>query len=265
MTNADKLDVQFDESGEESLHSYRSINRTSVVGFSLGVLSALSLLHWLLLPIAVAAILVCAVALRQIAARPEEFLGRKAALAGIVLAVFFLGFAATREITRRNTLDRQARHHANQWFQLLQEGSLPNLYKAFELEKRYPERQPEGTDLALKFGDPKEFDSMEVLSTDEELMDAYLPRRNFHNFLQRPIVKQIIENGPRSELVFERVVGRNRSTNQDIVILQYTMHYRENGQAKTSRLFVKLGRYYYTDLRQAHWSVVGLAKRLEDL
>lgn len=264
MSNVEKLDVHFGESGEESLQSYRSINRTSVVGLGLGVLSAFSLLHWLLLPIAVAATVVCAVALRQIASRSGEFVGRKAALAGIALAVFFFGFVVTREVTRRHNVDRQARQHADQWFRLLQEGSLPNLYQAFELKKRYHHRELEGTDLAPIYGDPAQFNSDDMLAADEELMDEYMPRQNFHSFLEQALVKQIIALGGNSKLNFERVAGRNRKSDYDVVILEYSLHDLTASDESSSRLYIKMARDYFPDKREGHWYVVSLAKKLDD-
>lgn len=263
MSEGERLDVRFDASGEESLSGYRPIHWTSVVGLCLGVLSTFSLLHWLLLSVAVAAILIGVVALRQIAQRDGELLGRKAALAGIALAVCFLGFVPTRSVTRRNHLDRQARQHAEQWFLLLRDGGLPNLYKAFELKKTYRERQPQGTDLALRYGDPREISSMDALPIDEEMNHAYRHQRSFHDFVEHPVVNQIIELGRNCELTWERVAGRSRSSNHDLIVLEYSIKYQDDGQRQTA-LFIEMGRNHYPDTREAHWYVGSLSRNLED-
>lgn len=265
MSNVDDKDIQFQASGEESLSSYRSLNRAAVLALILGISSVLSLIHWLLLIIAVAAILVAVIALRQIAARPDELLGRKLAIAAITLAVFFLSYGLTREFSRRNVMKQQAREHAEQWFQMLQKGDLPNLYKAFELEKPYPERQPEGTDLAERFGDPNQFEPVEGMSTDTEMMDAYVPRRNFHSFVHRELIQLIVGLGTQSEFNFVRIVGFVQGASQDVVILEYELNYDKGGEATSTPLFVKMGRNFYRDIEEGHWNVISVAKSVESL
>jgi hypothetical protein len=262
MSDLQNADIQFHESGEESLQNYRSVNRTSIVGFVLGLLSAASLLHWLLLPIAIAAVLISSLALLQVRARGGELLGRKAALAGIALGIFFLAFATTKEYVRRGELDRQARQHADKWLELLHERDLPNLYKAFELQRRYPERQPLGTDLTLLFGDPAESTKIDSNMVDDELRELVMPRMNFRTFLETPMVEEILEAGSDSEIAFVQVAGRNKKGDNDIVVLEYLIRYKKDNRSKSTRFYVKMARNYYDDIREAHWHVVEIGKNL---
>lgn len=263
MSDLQNADIQFHESGEENLQNYRSVNRTSIVGFVLGLLSAASLLHWLLLPIAIAAVLISSLALLQIRAHGGRLLGRKAALAGIALGIFFLAFTTTKEYVRRGELDRQARQHSDKWLELLHEGDLPNLYKAFELQRRYPERQPLGTDLALLFGDPAESTEFDSSMVDDELRELVMPRMDFRSFLKRPMIKEILGSGPESEITFVQVAGRNKKGDNDIVILEYSIRYKKEDRFKTTRFHVKMARNYYDDIREAHWHVVEIEKNLQ--
>ena len=262
MSELKNADIQFQESGEESLQDYRSINRTSIVGFVLGVFSAASLLHWLLLPIAIAAILTSSLALLQIRARGGELLGRKAALAGVALGIFFFAFATTKEYIRRGELDRQARQHADKWLELIQEGGLPNLYKAFELQRTYPERKPLGTDLALVFGDPAELTESDPSMLDDELRELLMPRMEFRRFLERPMVEEILGAGTDSVFAFVEVAGRNRHGDNDIVVLEYLIRYKKDNQSKTTRFYVKMARNYYDDIGEAHWHAAEVDEHL---
>jgi len=259
MSELQKAEIQFGESGEETFQDYRSVSRASVVGLVLGLLSALSLVHWLLAPIALAAVLVSCLALVQIRARSGELLGRKAALAGIVLGIFFATSATTREYLRRDELDRQARKHAERWLGLLRKGDLPDLYKAFELRQEYPQRQPVGTNLALRYGVPAQFQRLDSGMIDSALMEEYMPRKAFNDFVDRPEIKEVRAAGTESELNFVGVVGRNREREKDVVTLEYELRYNSESQTETTRFTIKMFRTFYDELGEAHWHVVELA------
>lgn len=262
MSELQNSEIQFGASGEESLQDYRPINRASVFGLALGVLSAASLLHWLLLSIALAAVLISSLALLQIRARHGEVIGRKAALAGIVLGIFFLAFGTTREYSRRGELDRQARQHAEQWLELVREGGLPNLYNAFEYRQRYPDRQPVGTDLALRYGEPGAIAKLDSGMVDDQLKDLIMPRENFRTFFDRPLIQELLEAGTTSELTFVKVAGRNRKGNSDTVILEYLLRFQKDGHPKTTRIFIKMALDYHDNIGEAHWHVAAVDKDL---
>ena len=87
---------------------YRSVSSLAVLSLVLGLLSVTALTSpgaWLVpLPAAL-----CAVwALHRIRQRPDELLGRKAALAGLALALSFGCWAPARYFTDRWLINRQA-------------------------------------------------------------------------------------------------------------------------------------------------------------
>lgn len=257
MSESQSAEIRFGESGEESLQNYRSVSRTAVVGLVLGVASALALVHWLLLAIAFSAVLVSSLALAQIRARSGELLGRKLALAGLVLGIFFLAFAATREYLRRSELNRQARQHADNWLDLIREGGLPNLYTAYELQERYHNRQPAGSDLAVRYGDPAQFKELDMNTLDDEMMELHMPQIKFNTFIEKPIIQKILAAGNESEIEFEfvEVAGQIRQGDLEIVVLEYLMRYTQDGRSETSRFWIKMARNYYDDLGEGHWHV----------
>lgn len=256
MSDLQNADIRFGESGEETLQDYRSVNRASIVGLILGLLSAVSLVHWLFSPIAIAAVAVSCLALVQIRARSGELVGRKAALSGIALGVFFATFATTREYVRRAELEHQARQHADQWLDLLRKGEVHDLYMAFELQKSYEDRQPAGTDLTLLYGKPGEFQEIELRTIDPDLKEAYLPQKSFNEFLGRPVVKEILKAGTDSELSFVKFAGMNHAGNSDILVLEYLLRYEKDNKSKSTRFSIKMARAYYDKLGEAHWRVV---------
>jgi hypothetical protein len=69
---------------------YRALSAAAVSTFALGLLSPLAFLDMWLGLVPIAALMLGFVALRQIGKRPEEFTGKKLAIAGIALALVFL-------------------------------------------------------------------------------------------------------------------------------------------------------------------------------
>lgn len=69
--------------------AYRALSTAAVASLVLGALSILTLLDWWLGLIPLAGVILGFVALRNIRKQPEEYTGRGAAIAGIVLAALF--------------------------------------------------------------------------------------------------------------------------------------------------------------------------------
>jgi len=100
------------------MDEYRAVSGMAVAGLVFGMLSPAAMFD----PVGFAApalgILLCAAALWRVARHAPELIGRKAAMLGLVLAVFF-GFAATGQWGCYHWLLRQqARQTAEAWFQL---------------------------------------------------------------------------------------------------------------------------------------------------
>jgi hypothetical protein len=66
---------------------YRSISMPAVLGTIVAAFSAITLFHWLLWLVPLAAVLLCRAAFKQIRIAPTEYTGRKLAWTGIVAAL----------------------------------------------------------------------------------------------------------------------------------------------------------------------------------
>src|SRR5436309_2764914 len=92
---------------------YRSVTPLAVVTLVLGFASALILTTPLLAPVPVAAVVAGIAALRAIRTSGGQLAGRSAAIAGLCLAVFFLGFGLSQHLARQSALDQRAREMAD--------------------------------------------------------------------------------------------------------------------------------------------------------
>src|SRR6267142_908977 len=88
-------------SDEQPLAGYRSIAPLALVAVGLGIASALILTTPLLAPLPVTGIVVAAMALRAIRLSGGQLAGQSAAVAGLCLATFFLGFGMSQHLARQ--------------------------------------------------------------------------------------------------------------------------------------------------------------------
>lgn len=119
------------DSAEADLASYRQLSRLAVLGLVLGVAGSLAIafLHLWLLP-AIGAV-VSAVAVWRITASPDLFSGRRLAIIGLFLSLFFCAAALSTTFSRQWWLRHDARQVAELWFSLLAAGEPE---KAHQLE-----------------------------------------------------------------------------------------------------------------------------------
>lgn len=98
---------------------YRAVSGLAIVGLLAGLLSLLALAVPLLWAIAILAIWINVVALKRIDVNAPALLGRKAALAGLALAVVAFCAAPADWVVYRRLLREEARQAAMQWFDFL--------------------------------------------------------------------------------------------------------------------------------------------------
>ena len=125
---------KFSDTAEAELPEYRELSGLAVVGFLLALLSTLSIIHVVLSFVAVVAAVCCAIALARISAAPSEISGRRLALVGLVLAVFWATSGLALGVARHRLLDIHSRKFAVHWFEYLKKGEFE---KAFEMQARH--------------------------------------------------------------------------------------------------------------------------------
>lgn len=127
------------------LAGYRTVNIAAVASLLLGLASFLAWAAPVFGLIALAGLVVSTLALRQFAAEPERYAGRPLAMAGLCLAMLFLGAGAARSYVRQSTFFALSEQFARDWIQMIQAGRT---LEAHQL-RQYPDRRAAvGTDLA---------------------------------------------------------------------------------------------------------------------
>lgn len=225
--NADDRSVTIDD---DSNRPYREISGWAVAGVCGGVLSALALANevfWLIPPAAVAINLV---ALRQIREQAQSIVGRRAALAGLALALIFGLSAPLQGPIHYRGLRAQAIDTARQWFVALRENK-PHL--AHQLALPQWVRMP----------------------ADESLTGRYAEetsRRALQNYVDQPAVDLLLKLGKRARIRYFSNRSVSSEDETETVVDLYAVTIDQRGR-RTS-FFVELTLTRRLDLLRKIWS-----------
>ena len=205
---------KFSDATEAELPEYRALSGLAVVGFLLGLASALALVHIGLIFIGAAAVLCSVVALTRIARLPSEISGRWLALAGIVLALFWGTAGIAQNLTERRLVNLGSRDFALQWFEYLKRGEPA---KALEMAKPATSRRP----------------------FDQELVDAFLSDEveyeSLQEFVAKPEVRAMLALGDQAQVRHFTCLD----SSSDSVSQVYAVTYDDHGTKKS--FLVKMG------------------------
>ena len=115
------------DAADEEVARYRAVSSLAVAGLLAGLLSPLAMFAAVLWLVPLAAVVLSGLALRRIAARRPDLVGRPAALAGLMLGTVFLVAAPVDDLVYRYFLRQQARQFAEIWIDAVRHGDV---YKA---------------------------------------------------------------------------------------------------------------------------------------
>src|SRR5262245_19325981 len=107
-----------------AVDNYRQLNVTALLAFLAGLASSVALIHPLLVVVPIATIVLAIVALRAISAAEGRFSGSGLAIAGLALALLFLGWSISGGVLHRWAMRRHAREFVDDWLNLLTSGEL---------------------------------------------------------------------------------------------------------------------------------------------
>lgn len=224
---------------EKAVTTYRSISITAVLALLFGCASALALVHPFLWVIPAVAVVTAVLALRAIAQEGANLAGRGLAMAGLIVALFFGGWAPTRIVTRQWHLYRQARPYADQWLELLRAGKV---YEAHQLMQSVGERQKPGASLEVYYANSAA--ARKQLDGAFEVRPA-LTMRNL-----------------AGDATYEYLGGDGVSTEDggyvEYVSLRYLMRYQEHGLAKETPVRIVLKRGDSEEPGVFYWSIRGV-------
>jgi hypothetical protein len=230
--------VKLSAGDEAGLVEYQAISPLSVVALVLGLASPLACAGRLLWLLPVAAALVSAIALRQIALSSTGLVGRKAALVGLALAVLFGSAAPTRLASRKWILYSQARSVASGWMELVRQGQLD---QAHQWTLPYIERQPPGASLATFYQA-----SAEAKEKRDELFG-------------QPHVARFVEAAAAGEIRFLGTDEHSVEDEVDFVFQSFAAAGRKDGRATTVKIHVVLKRSVQPLTDRVFWQIVKLA------
>jgi hypothetical protein len=223
---------KFSDAAEAKLPEYRALSGLAVVGFLLGLFSVLAIVHISLSFVGAAAALCCLAALIRISASPSEISGRRLALAGFVLAVFWTTSGLAKELTRQRLLDAHSRAFAVHWFEYLKKGEPE---KAFELRNAASARRP----------------------LDSKLLGHYLSSRmdyeGLEEFVAKPAVRALLTLGDRAQVSHYTFDGADAEKVGQVFAVTYDDH----GTKKSFLVHMTLVRSHFPDYGTSAWQIDG--------
>jgi hypothetical protein len=238
MSISDRPSPHKFESADEEVARYRALSSLALVGLLAGLLSPLAMFSSLLWLVPLAAMVVSGLALRRIAARRSDLVGRPAALAGLVLGVTFLVAAPVSDMLYRHFLRQQARQFAQIWIDAVRQGDK---FKAHHLMIEPGRRLPLESNLAVYYAKKPQW------------------QRMLDEFCKEPAMKLLFALGPKAEIRFYETAAEGRTDIYDVVKQTYAVTYEDaEKQQKTFFITLVLQRSVNTGSRQANWTLAGV-------
>lgn len=233
---------RWDSGGESSefdaVVEYPPVSRLAVLSLVLAVLASGAVFSPLMVCAAVAGALVAAAALAAIARAPRPPLGRKAAVAALLLCVLFGAWGTSWRAIRQQVLYAQAKEHADKWFQLVQNGRLQ---EAFLLHLNQEARLAPGADFE------------EYLKSNQE------SRYEFEGFFRGEPLRQIVDAGQRGQVRFlqyeDHVDETYSGQKRDFVTLRYALDTGPDAPPQTAAFLVQIVRSVMPEGSEARWEL----------
>ena len=196
---------------------YRAVSGAAVASVILGLLSSLALVDPLLWVVPVVGVAVGALALWRIARRQPALIGRRAALAGLLLSMLLGAAAVSDWYGYRWLVRREAVRFADLWFEQLADDQPQ---RAYQLTLGPRARQP----------------------WDDKLWESYRQnprwRSDLEYFASQPLWRTLLALGHRANARYYQSAGQAKTDWGDSVSLIYAVTYDEDGGKKT--FFVRL-------------------------
>ncbi len=229
---------QLTDRQDAKLAEYQALSGLAVAGLIFGLLSPLWMIDPLLwlLPAPPLGILFSTLALWQIARHAPTLVGRKAALAGLILSILFGTAAPANSLAYRWAVRREALQFAHQWFEFLR---LDQPHKAFQLTRHPKSRQP---------------------LDDGSLRDFYRPgspaRDELDNYLALPLIRTLRALRHNAQVRYFQTDGQGHLGEKDTVIQTFAVTYpdRQDGAKKTFFIRLNMERFRL-DTGEAEWQL----------
>ncbi len=245
MSTPDRSTPPVFGAADEEVASYRAISSLAVAGLLAGLLSPLAMVAASLWLTPLVAVVLSSLALRRIATRSPELVGRPAALAGLLLGTAFLVAAPVDELLYRRFLGQQARQFAEIWIDAVRHSKANHLevYKTHHL-----------------MIDPKH-----RLPLEGKLADFYRQnetwRRSLLDFVKLPVMQTLFALGTDAEIRYYETVGVRREEPFELVQQIYAVTYphpegARQQQPKTFFIALSMQRSVDAGSGRAGWTML---------
>jgi hypothetical protein len=211
--------------------NYRPLSVGAIGALLLGLASAAVLVTPVLAIVPLAAIVAAVIALRAIAAAPQALGGKSLAVAGLCLAMLFLGWGLARHFHHQAHVRETAREFADDCLKILATGDLP---RAYQLHVAREYRQ-----------DPRSIKARPKLSKDGEEDFGMI------SFFDDSAMKKFLAAGPDVKFQFEEVALQSRDSLADEITLQYQI----DTPKERFPLFVTVRRTFGNVFRKPDWEL----------
>ncbi|MBN1588407.1 MAG: DUF4190 domain-containing protein [Pirellulales bacterium] len=241
MTDQDATRPHFGPSHEAN-QEYHAVSGLAVASLVFGLLSVAALIDPLAWLLPLTGILLALLAFWRLAQRRPELVGRKAAVIGLLLSLFFGGIATGHWAVYRWMLAYEARQVDMAWFDYFAEGQ-PQL--AHQLTLKPDDRQPPGTDA----------------------WTAYRTSRSLHDALAKdvaePLSRTLLALGKKATVRFYATETVRHTPLETVVVGLYAVTFNDAGK-KTSffvRLYTK--RVPATIAGRTPWQIIGITSGVD--
>ena len=216
------------------VEGYRPVSWLAVASLALGIAAPLTLSTPLLMCIPALGALFSLLALRSIAASDPPLVGRKVALTGLFLSLFFAAMSLVQLWAFDAQLKREARQCADLFLELLQRREPQ---KALQLMLAEGQREPADRPL------------WEFYRTTSHAYDL------LRNFVDRPPVHGLLVLGDKANVRYWATEELLPEHDRHYVGLLYTVTYEHEGQPTT--FFVRIGveRHVHDETGKVGWLV----------
>jgi hypothetical protein len=238
MSEAEPERSRFGGPQDAEVTQYRVVSGLAVTALILALFTPVALAHPALWIVPAAGIVVSLVALKRIAAAAPTLIGRKAAIAGLVLSVLCAAIACSQWFTFRSLIDREAHQFAEYWFMSLRNGEP---HKAHQLSE-YPESR---------------------LAIDENLWEHYASgtdsRRKLESYLRRSEIESLLALGDQAKVRYYDTERIYRDQGDDTVVQVYAVTSREGGEKTSYFIRLIMKRRSLPETGRTYWQLFDFA------
>lgn len=226
----------------------RPVHRVALGSFLIGSLSWLAAFHPALWLVPAIGIVLSLAAWRAVSGGGGEsrFRGRRLAIVGLALSVFFLAYAPVRQVSRQQRLYAEAERVSREWITLVCQGQLR---EAHQLRLRYDLRTPGDQPLDEFYKKPEHEQDLKKFRQDDVVKQLW----GTGEIVLRPSADQS-SSPPRITLVANRS-ATTTVDGDDLIVQHFEVELTADGAARRILLHIETLRLPMNLTSEGIWMV----------